>query len=377
MTIDAIEHQYITLYADCYAVRGACKSAIYDLTRREIVRFPSAYLDILEEAQKDTVGSVLSRAEDEQSRQSMVDFFELLIQKEFVNCSITPRVLPGIREIWDSPCHIQNAIIDIKDQAHDFGSIFEQLDKLGCEIVQIRCFTNLHSLEEMQQIVALACHTSVQGIELLLKYDPRYSDEAYVRFMESVPIVSQLTIHSSPTDKELVTTFGCENESEASIVKKLFLVKDRISSERHCGVIHVGTVTPPTTAVFFENRLHNGCLNRKISIDAEGFVKNCPSMSVSFGHHTRTSLSSVAMDNRFRSAWHIKKDMIKKCQDCEFRYACTDCRAYLEDPRDMFSKPLKCGYDPYTGTWDNWDRSRAEHWATTHYPQVPSSAPAA
>ena len=90
-------------------------------------------------------------------------------------------------------------------------------------------------------------------------------------------------------------------------------------------------------------------------------------MKVSFGHHTHTSLSDVAMDNRFRSAWHIKKDMIKKCQDCEFRYACTDCRAYLEDPQDILSKPLKCGYDPYTGTWDNWGRERAEHWVVTHY----------
>jgi SPASM domain peptide maturase of grasp-with-spasm system len=375
MTIDAIEHQCIALYPDCFAVRGACKSAIYDLTRREIVRFPSAYLDLLEEAQKDTVGSVLSRADDEQSRQSMVDFFELLIRKEFINLSVSPRALPGIKEVWDSPCHIQNAIIDIKDQAHDFETIFGQLDKLGCEIVQIRCFTNLHSLDEMQHIVALACHTSIQGIELLLKYDPRYSDEAYVRFMESVPIVSQLTIHSSPVDKTLITTFGCESESDASIVKKMFLVQDRISSQHHCGVIHAGNVIPPTTAVFFENKLYNGCLNRKISIDADGFIRNCPSMRPSFGHHKRTSLSQVAMDDSFRSAWHIKKDMIKKCRDCEFRYACTDCRAYLEEPRDIFSKPLKCGYDPYTGTWDNWDRDRAEHWVTIHYPQVPSSAP--
>jgi SPASM domain peptide maturase of grasp-with-spasm system len=367
MTIDAIKDQYINLYADCFAVRGACKSAIYDLTRHEIVRFPSAFLDVLEAAQNDTVDSVLSRAQDEQSRESMLEFFELLIQKEFINLSVSPRMWPGIRELWDSPCQIQNAIIDIKDQAHDFESIFGQLDKLGCEIVQIRCFTNLHSLDEMRNIVALACHTSIQGIELLLKYDPRYSDEAYVRFLESVPIVSPLTIHSSPVDKELVTTFGCGNESEASIAKKLLLVKDRISSQHHCGVIHAGNVTPPTAALFFENRLYNGCLNRKISIDAEGFIKNCPSMSASFGHHTRTSLSDVAMDNGFRSAWHIKKDMIKKCRDCEFRYACTDCRAYLEDPRDILSKPLKCGYDPYTGTWDNWDRNRSEHWVITHY----------
>ncbi|MNL67068.1 hypothetical protein D3C87_1916250 [compost metagenome] len=33
---------------------------------------------------------------------------------------------------------------------------------------------------------------------------------------------------------------------------------------------------------------------------------------------------------------------------------CTDCRAYVEDPKDIYSKPLKCGYDPYTNEWEDW-----------------------
>ena len=28
-----------------------------------------------------------------------------------------------------------------------------------------------------------------------------------------------------------------------------------------------------------------------------------------------------------------------------------DCRAYVEDPEDILSKPLKCGFNPYTGEW--------------------------
>ena len=26
----------------------------------------------------------------------------------------------------------------------------------------------------------------------------------------------------------------------------------------------------------------------------------------------------------------------------------------LEDPEDIYSAPLKCGYDPYTGEWEEW-----------------------
>ena len=42
------------------------------------------------------------------------------------------------------------------------------------------------------------------------------------------------------------------------------------------------------------------------------------------------------------------------CKDCELRMVCTDCRAYTTDPSDMYSKPLKCGYDSYTNNWENW-----------------------
>jgi hypothetical protein len=35
----------------------------------------------------------------------------------------------------------------------------------------------------------------------------------------------------------------------------------------------------------------------------------------------------------------------------KFRYVCLDCRAYLSRPEDRYSKPAKCGYDPYTTQW--------------------------
>ena len=49
---------------------------------------------------------------------------------------------------------------------------------------------------------------------------------------------------------------------------------------------------------------------------------------------------------------NIKKDQISVCKDCEFRYVCTDCRAYTQNSGDQYSKPLKCNYDPYTATWN-------------------------
>lgn len=60
-------------------------------------------------------------------------------------------------------------------------------------------------------------------------------------------------------------------------------------------------------------------------------------------------------------------DQIHICKDCEFRHICTDCRAYIEDPDDIYSKPLKCGYNPYTGEWAEWSTNPLKQKAIQYY----------
>ena len=45
--------------------------------------------------------------------------------------------------------------------------------------------------------------------------------------------------------------------------------------------------------LFTEAQLHNTCLNRKISIDVDGNIKNCPSMAQSFGDIRDTTLQEA------------------------------------------------------------------------------------
>lgn len=104
---------------------------------------------------------------------------------------------------------------------------------------------------------------------------------------------------------------------------------------------------------------HNSCLHKKISIDVEGNIRNCPSMSQSFGNIKNITLEEALNHKDFKKYWNLTKDKIEVCKDCEFRYICTDCRAYTErSHKNEFgldiSKPLKCGYNPYTGEWEKW-----------------------
>jgi SPASM domain peptide maturase of grasp-with-spasm system len=104
---------------------------------------------------------------------------------------------------------------------------------------------------------------------------------------------------------------------------------------------------------------HNSCLHKKIAIDIEGNIRNCLSMPQNFGNIKDTRLEEALQHNDFKKYWNLTKDQIEVCKDCEFRYICTDCRAYTErshinkEGLDT-SKPLKCSYNPYTGEWEEW-----------------------
>ncbi len=115
------------------------------------------------------------------------------------------------------------------------------------------------------------------------------------------------------------------------------------------------------------SRSHNNFLHGKIHIDFDGTLRNSPSMRESFGNIKDTKLSEVIDKPGFKEYWDINKDQIDVCRDCEFRYVCTDNRAYLEDPEDIYSKPLKCGYNPYTGEWSEWSDNPLKKKAIEYY----------
>lgn len=70
---------------------------------------------------------------------------------------------------------------------------------------------------------------------------------------------------------------------------------------------------------------------------------------------------------QIKKYWNIHKDQISICGDCEYRHVCTDCCAYIEDPNDDYSKPLKCGYDPYTNIWEEWSINPIKHKGIAYY----------
>ncbi len=177
---------------------------------------------------------------------------------------------------------------------------------------------------------------------------PYYQDfnleELNILLAENTRIHS-IIIFNSPNDK----TYQPLRQKMGYVM----LVKRNIIDEKHCGIINEEYFYS-NIKLFSESQYHNTCLNKKLSIDKNGNIKNCPSMHESFGNIKDATLKEVLNKANFKKYWNITKDQIDVCKDCEFRHICTDCRAYIENPDNINSNPLKCGYDPYTNQWTEW-----------------------
>ena len=181
-------------------------------------------------------------------------------------------------------------------------------------------------------------------------------------------------IEKHPRISYLIISNSRKNEFIPPITETMGYIiytKAKIESKKCCGVISPEYFIS-NIKLFTEAQHFNSCLHKKISIDKDGNIKNCPSMPQSYGNIKDTTLEEALKHKDFKQYWNITKDEIEVCKECEFRYICTDCRAYTErtqtnkDQLDV-SKPLKCGYDPYTGEWEEWSTNPLKQKAIQYY----------
>ncbi len=236
--------RYFRLFADCIPVKGAKRSAIYDLTRNELVFFPSTYVEVLDFLLSEKkLHVLLSELECAEEIQFVTEFIAYLDQQELVHLTETPELFPQLPEKWDIPATIQNAIIDVDHVFHDFNKIFSQLNQLGCLFVQIRDFSGKFPLENWDDLLRLACHQSFESIELLLKHSQEVPDSSYIQLVENHPILSSLTLHSATEERRLMVDFGCEETAASYIKKNIPLFTQKIDSHVHCGVLRACSLT--------------------------------------------------------------------------------------------------------------------------------------
>ncbi len=334
------------LHADCFCVRGPVQSLIYDLGRMRMYSIPTAYAELIEETQGKSLGFIRETLTPEAFGyfETVLDF---LVANQIARLFKPTEPFLSLPTTIDSPSQIQNAIIDVDLHLHDFSRIIEELGILGCEFLQVRAFSKVFGIGELESVASAVERAGLRGLEFVVHYDRHLTHEMLASFLLDHVMVSKMIVHSAPETLAIPVLYP-----DTPVPKReVYYLARKIASCESCGHITRSMVTPPTTRSFVQLRQVNGCLYKKISIGSDGLVRNCPSIKDSFGAYVFGALSPVLSTPAFRDNWFRRKDQIQTCKDCEYRYACTDCRAYLQDSNNPLSKPAKCEYDPYSGKW--------------------------
>ena len=331
------------IFACCILIKGSLRSIILDINRFNYQLIPNSLYEILTEHKDKSIEEIKAFYKQE-FNETIDEYFTFLIENEYAFwCDKDElELFPAIDLTWDEPAHITNAIIDINETSDlDFASIIQQFEDLGCRHFQLRVYSTI-SLAFFEEILQKTENRAILSVEFIIKFNEETTLENLEKLTNKFPRIHNFIIHSAQENNIA--------KIDPSKMGNIIFVTQSIDNQAHCGFISQDYFSI-NLKTFTESQRYNTCLNRKISIDVNGEIKNCPSMTKSYGNIKDTTLREAIEKAGFKDVWNINKDQIEICKDCEFRHICTDCRAYIQDPNNIYAKPAKCSYDPYTAIW--------------------------
>ncbi len=335
--------KYFKLFANCIGVLGYNKAIICDLQRHKALVITHSIYNLIEDCKKLNIDSVLDY--NQYDREDVLTNLEKLVELELGFWTENPDNFPEIKLNWESPELINNAIIEIDfNNLEDIEKFLGGIFSLKCKFLEIREYSSF--TEDKLRFILNKCGKSqIRSINLFVKYINTEMYERLNTLLINYPKLSNIIIHS------------CIEVEYFSSNPRILKTKQAINDNSHCG--NVGKQYFRNNIKFFtEAHNFNTCLNKKISLVNHGIIKNCPSMKKNFGNINEIMIDELITKKEFKGIWNISKDKINVCSDCEYRYICTDCRAFRDNEKDLFSRPSKCKYNPYIGKWSHEDGFR-------------------
>ncbi|MBV8326250.1 grasp-with-spasm system SPASM domain peptide maturase [Chryseobacterium sp.] len=352
--------KYFNLFSNILVTKGAKRILISDLQRNSSELYPLEFHEIIKQLKNKSVENILKNY-DTESISFVQEYINLLVEKEygFITEGDWDRNFPSLNYHFHEPNEVSNIFIEISSLSV-LNKIKQEVENLGVKHLVIYSHQKL-LLKDFQNIDSKFKNSVLNGIEIISPFHDDIDRNFIDSLHQTVDRIYNLVFHTCskiPFRSKDIFRFTVQ-----------FIRQDlQISA---CGKVDLKYFNTNLPKVL-EALNHNSCLYKKIGIDKDGNIKNCPLMSESYGNIQNTSLEEAIAQPAFRQYWNMNKDRIEGCKDCEFRYICTDCRAYTERSHYTsenldISKPLKCGYNPYTSEWEEWSKNPLKQKAVTHY----------
>jgi SPASM domain peptide maturase of grasp-with-spasm system len=349
---------YLIPISSCLYTTGYTRTLILNIHQRETKYIPNILHHILISHKHWKKQDILDFYPPEH-QDTIKEYFDFLNENRLIYWGTKDEIelFPDYNYEWDFPASISNAIIEINNQNEiDYKNLIDQLDDILCFYIQLRFFNETNE-GFTKKFIEYCNSKSFRSINLSFDYT-KIKKKTIIELINTFPKINKIVLYSAPKDR--IKKF----EDLSALILE---TKQPFGNHNICGTINPNGFSLQIEH-FTESLNYNTCLNRKLCIDSNGYIKNCPSMKEHYGHISEVNLKEVIEKDEFKKYWFIKKDDIDVCQDCEFRHICTDCRAFIKDQNNICSQPSKCSYNPYIAKWQGQeDWINVEQWRNENH----------
>lgn len=338
---------YLLIFPDVIITEGAKRTLVFDTKRVGSYFFiPVLPRNIIERFKAEPIEQIckLYEGNDIDVISAFIDF---ILQNKLGVLVQEIKCFPSIIEEYYSPSFAEIMVVDISKIRHRYSYIASQAKVLFCQHLQLRCFAPI-SIEEINQILSPFLEYPWLSIEILICNPLWHKPKEIIDFLYDLPMVSVVIFNQNKTK-----LFKVKSKYNNQSISSVLYVQQRFQLPEDCGTIRPDSLYGVSTIQnVIMAKKYNNCLYKKIFITKNGDVANCPCLPYIYGNIDQQDLDlfGIVQSQSFQMVWKIKKDDIAVCQDCEFRYICNDCRAFVKNISD---KPKKCNFNPYLSLWDD------------------------
>ena len=342
--MEKYNNQYFILSSSCALTKGAHRTLIQDFQRNNADFVPNDYYSLCKILNRHKISDVANQVE-EHSLADYYKFIDFMIDREYAFTSDNLKLFPKIsKELYEDENNIKDAIIDIdeSDFKTDKLEIFlTDLKKMRCPDLQVRVY-NHSDMDRIHQILKLISNHIFYYIELHIDSSENISFEDCCDIILKYAPVTNIYLYNSATNDSRnydVNTEGCYPLKMGTV----YYVTVELNNN-NCGCISDYSRIFRDAGFYKMSQIHNSCLYKKVSLDRDGNVRNCPSMFEKYD--LNDGLEKITKSTACRKYWNITKKDIKGCKNCEFRFNCLDCRAHTKG-NGLYDKPITCKYNPF------------------------------
>jgi SPASM domain peptide maturase of grasp-with-spasm system len=336
-----MKKEYFKVFANCQIVKGYVRGVIIDLQNQNYLYLSPLLIEILEKTEELSIDELIDSYNGVPNATEVIkSFLNQLSNKGYGFVTHDPENFPKLEWSFESPFMISNAVIYFNDVTNN-DMLFQQLSDIGTESIGF-VLRNL-SEETVKEIYMQTKGKRFKSVQIFYENLLCTEDESILKIISPLtPLLTHLYI------------FNCE-KSDAVKRDNVMVIKTTapLSSIRETKSFSSIKNFAVNIMHFRESLSFNTFLNRKVTIDENGDIKNSFNCNQTFGNIFNNDIKGIVNTVGFQKHWFVHKGLIDVCKDCEFRHVCVDNRIPKQRTDSTWYHESECDYNPYIAKWAN------------------------